>query len=453
LGYFAYLKTEKKSYLYLCGFFLGGALLTKYVANIFYVFFFAIPFLDYVIRQEKYSALGVSGYLKKRLRDYAILVSVSLLTYFIFLPAAWVDPKEILKATLFSQAFEKIWPFFAGIVLLATADTYLLKSKLFSPVLEKLAKNRQKIIFWTIAIFAASAVFCAVNTYLGMKWYDFETILASPKSSYLKTGFLGMFFSGFYPAIFGISPLALFGIIFYFFKIFQVLKKEKEVSFDSAIFFYFLLLMILYYLASAASQVGATVRYQIVLYPVLFMFASMGFHAFSQIEILKKYSAKPIIILTAFVLSLWSLNSIRPFYFSYASALLPENYVLNLKDMGDGSYEAAQYLNKLPDSSLKGIWTDKKGVCQFFYGRCYIGAELKEKDLEKIDYFVVSSGRQSRTSSINKNRLITQETDLAIYPLYSSDDFDFKLEIGGRAGNFIKVFSSSKIKKKETETR
>jgi 4-amino-4-deoxy-L-arabinose transferase-like glycosyltransferase len=54
LSYFTYLKEKKSSFLVFSGIFLGLSLLTKYVANILFIFFFGMIFLEYIFEKENY---------------------------------------------------------------------------------------------------------------------------------------------------------------------------------------------------------------------------------------------------------------------------------------------------------------------------------------------------------------------------------------------------------------
>jgi hypothetical protein len=135
----------------------------------------------------------------------------------------------------------------------------------------------------------------------------------------------------------------------------------------------------------------------------------------------------------------------RPFYFGYANFLLPEKYVLNLKDMGDGSYEAAQYLNALPNAKNLKIWTDKRGVCTFFQGNCS-GSLEGAKNGEHFDYFVISSGRESRTSRLTLSSFNGGNTQIIrLDKLYDMENVDWKLEIGARPNNFVKIINKDNI--------
>jgi 4-amino-4-deoxy-L-arabinose transferase-like glycosyltransferase len=441
IAYLAYLKSNGNKYLYFSGIFLGLAILTKYVANILYVFFFGLIFLEYVLNRFKYEKLGVANYFKKAFADYFIVVFFSLMTFYLLLPAAWVDINRVLEGTILSKAFYSIWPIFLGIIGLVLSDIFVFKNKIVSPLLNFLSKYRQILIIVFNFIFAALILLAFVNTYSGMKFFDFETILASPKTSKEFGGFLELILANVYSLIFGLAPLAFLAL--FFGNVSNISSKKK--SDDVAVWFtYITIFIILYYLASTIEGVSATVRYQILIYPLAMILAAIGIHKFISNEKLKKYIKPGFACLILLVSGAYSLNFIKPFYFSYASDLLPKQYVLNLKDMGDGSYEAADYLNKLPNAENLMVWTDKRGVCSFFVGNCMSGFDFK--DMPKFDYFVVSSGRESRTSKMTAGKVIEGDAmSKAINEIYSIDSYDYKLEIGERPNNFVKIISAEKM--------
>ncbi len=440
IAYLVYLKGYRNKYLYFSGIFLGLAILTKYVANILYVFFFGLIFLEYIMNREKYKSLGIANYFKKAFADYFVIVFFSLATFFLLLPAAWVSVERVLEGTILSKAFLPIWPVFLGIIGFILADILILKNKIISPILNFLSKYKSIIILVFNAILAVLIVLTLANTYSGMKFFDFEAILASPKTSKEFGGFLELILANIYSLIFGLAPLAFLALVYGNLKnIFS--KKTDNVS---VWFTYIAIFIIFYYLASTVEGVSATVRYQIIIYPLAMILSAIGIYRFTNSEKMKKYTKPGLIYLALLIFGIYSLNSIKPFYFSYASGLLPKQYVLNLKDMGDGSYEAAEYLNRLPNAENMVIWTDKRGVCSFFVGDCKSGFDFK--DLPQFDYFVVSSGRESRTSKMTAGKV--SEGDLMskeVNRIYSTDFYDYKLEIGGRPNNFVKIISADKV--------
>jgi len=440
--YFLYIKDKKNKDLYLSGVFLGLSLLTKYVANILYIFFLVLIFLNFLFNREKNAS--VREYFKKSFFDYIILVFFSLLTFFVLLPAAWVEPIKIFESTILSQAFEKFLPLFLIILFFIILDMVVLKNKIISFVFEYISKFNNLIFKFIVAAFSLISIFIITNVYFGTKWLDVEKILASPKTSFEFSNTLQLFLANFHSLLFGITPIVLLGMAYFLFKS----LKNKEVKKEFYYIFYLLIFIILYYLGSSFNEVSATVRYQIILYPLASIIAAFGLTEFyKNCDILEKY--KKITLTLLIVVSAFSVYMIKPFYFSYANFLLPKKYVLNLKDMGDGSYEAAQYLNSLPRAKDLTIWTDKRGVCQFFVGeKCHSTFSFEQKELNSFDFVVVTSGRESRTTNMILNRFygVSVKTP-RIDKIYKEEDFDFKLEIGGRPNNFIKVVSGDKLKK------
>lgn len=443
LSYFVYVKEKSDKYLYLSGILLGFSILTKYVANILYVFFFLAIFLEYIINKKNWEDIAVSDYFKRKFSDYLVIVFFSLFIFFLFLPAAWVNILRLSEGTILSKAFLKIWPFFIGIMALVLLDMRLLKSRLMSFILIFFEKRKSYLIKITCSIFILFIFSTLAVTYSHMKLYDLESILASPKTSGTTIGFVGLVLANFYSLIFAINPVALIALVSIpFLMIFS--KKDDE---NGQVYFFIILFILIYYIASSVENVSATIRYQIILYPMALIVAAAGINKFTETIIFKKYVSPSFSYVILIIISAYSLNFIRPFYFSYASDLLPRQYVLNLKDMGDGSYEAAQFLNSLPDAHNLIVWTDKRGVCAFFIGSCHSGFDF-DKNKTLFDYFVVSSGRENRTSKMTLNRVNGGNTTLfRLDKLYDIQDTDFKLEIGNRPNNFVKVISKEDFKK------
>jgi hypothetical protein len=221
-------------------------------------------------------------------------------------------------------------------------------------------------------------------------------------------------------------------------------KKEPDKNYFFS--FCLILFILIYYTASIFSDVSATIRYQIIIFPLAFILAGIGIYNFIQLSLVRKYLTRPVIYSVLILFSAYSLWSIKPFYFSYASDLLPPEYVLNLKDMGDGSYEAAEYLNHLPDAQNLSIWTDKRGVCSFFNGFCDGAINLTKKEAT-FDYFVVSDGRETRTSKMTLSRFNRGDDQVRLDKLYTMEDKDleWKLEIGGRPNNSVAIIKAEKI--------
>lgn len=259
LCYMVFQQEQKTKYLIATGIFLGLSLLTKYVANLLYVFFFALPFLEYILATEK---PPLKEFLKKAFRNYAFITAISLATFYALFPATWLHPKMLLEGTFLSKAFEKTWPFFVGLVALIALDTTLLKNKITEPILNFFSQHKQKLIFALGLIFLGLIIFVLADVYLGMKPFDLEGILSSPKGIGigevgLAKAATGAILANVYSLIFGLSPLVLF---FFIVALLGILKKEINLTIEKKAVIYFSLFILLYYLASTANDVIATVR-------------------------------------------------------------------------------------------------------------------------------------------------------------------------------------------------
>jgi len=443
LSYFVYLRKRNRAYLYWAGIFLGLSILTKYVANILYIFFFLMIFSEYIFNAEKYKELAMKKYIWESLVDYLFLVFSSLATFYVLYPAVWMKIDRLLTGTIFSQAFLPVYKPFLLAIFFVLADNLILSSRIVSFLLNLLAKVKKHILYLFIIIFLIATTIVLVDVYSGMKFFNFEIILASPKTSYLQAKFLGTFLTNFYPLIFGIIPLAFISAML---ALFWGIKKE-DVSDNRAsqIIFYSIAFILMYYLGSAVSKVVSIVRYQIMLFPLILIVAGIGFYWLSN-----RFGQKGKIafLIVAILINVYSLCRTYPFYMSYASSLLPQKYFLDIKDMGAGSYEAAQFLNSLPNSQNLTVWTDKRGLCAFFKGQCSSTFTASQLLKTHLDYVVVSSGRQKRTTGMVlplKSQPILVEEGKVFDKYYKQEEnMVFEVEINNRPDQYVKVFKAQK---------
>ncbi|EKE21080.1 MAG: hypothetical protein ACD_7C00362G0008 [uncultured bacterium] len=437
LAYLIFLKKETHFWLYASGILLGLSLLTKYVANILYIFFFSLIFLEYLFKN---SQENVFQYLKKSFIQFFSVILVSLVTFFLLFPETWVNLKKLFTGTILSQAFITIAPIFIALSLFLTFDTFVLKNRITQPILNFFFKNKRYLIFILSGLFLLFIVFTFLNTYLDMRWVDFENILSSPKTSHRLNSFLTIFSANFYPLIFASLPIVIFGL---FSTIYTTLNDRLRNKPETKITFYFITFILLYYFASTFNEVVSTIRYQVILYPLLLIISALGIYRLTRfIEYKYVFETASFVLL---ILGGVTLFNIKPHYLGYASFLLPENYIVDVKDMGDGSYEAAQYLNSLPDAEKLFVWTDKSGVCTFFIGKCdSFYDSLSFQTSPKIDYFIISSGRQSKILNVTQNK---NSLPYDFKKIYNSQKTEFYLHIGNREKNYIKVLKAENFKR------
>jgi hypothetical protein len=225
LSFFVFLKNGGRKYLVFSGFFLGLSVITKYVANILFVYFFLIFILEYIF--YAHSKVPIAKYLKKALANYLIIFTAAMATAFAFFPATWVKFSTLVNATIGNEVFESTWPLFLGIIGLAVIDGFIFKSKFSAVLLGFFAKH--KIIIAKIfgASFLSLSAFVILYIYDIISVFDLQKIIASPKGigeGNVLQKFAGALSADVYSLLFSVSPLVLFFILFAVGSIFR--KKE-----------------------------------------------------------------------------------------------------------------------------------------------------------------------------------------------------------------------------------
>lgn len=426
--------------LILSGIFLGLALLTKYVANFLILYFFGYIFLRYLLKQS--ADISFSDYLKQELRFFLLWLGTGLSVLYLLLPALWVEPARILSGTLLSQAFEKVAFLFIGLIVFILIDQYYWRARIMTVVMEYGRRAAWLMPRLIVGIFLLIVCIVLTNSMLGMPFMDFMSILASPKSTTQGNAFK-IFLTNFYPLLFGIPAIALLSVLIALFGIF--LKNSSAIIYGKEMLA-IVVFILLYFIGSTVNEVVLINRYQIVLYPLIGILAGIGFTLLmsrfkERFQLLKQWDNRYHIGFFFVSLCLCVILWRTPFPLSYASVLLPPAYTIDIKDMGSGSYEAAEYLNNLPDAHNLVVWTDKRGVCKFFVGTCLDGFNFSEIPSNELDYVVISTGRESRTERMLVNPYLLNDDGLIRFDTYyQKTDPVYELLINGRSGQFVRIF-------------
>ncbi len=438
LAYLVFLKRRHYRYLILSGVLVGLALLTKYVANFVIVFMIGLLFLEWLY-QETSRRSSLADYLKQSLSDLSILIFSALATFYILFPAVWVKPEKLITSTLYSQAFEKFAPLFIVLFILVGIDLTWNRTRGLSALLGFLERFRLWIGWLTGGLFVSASFFVLTNSWLGMNWYDFMSLLSSPKTVSGRTDIFGVFLANFYPLLFGLTPIILCGLLV---GASLVFRKDFFKADTRRLALYLILFILLYYVGATGNGVAMIVRYQIVLFPVAALLASLGIMTLFDHLILRQKLryAFPIFLSILTIIGVGTLVT-TPFPLSYASILLPSSYHTDVKDMGPGSYEAAMWLNTQPNATELIIWTDKDGVCKFFVGKCRRGfGNYDARRLEGLDYIVVSSGRESRTTKMIVGQVNSGVPAIRYDQYYRREAPVYEMYINDRLNHFVKIY-------------
>jgi len=440
--YFLYIRTKNVMWLYLTGIFLGLSLLTKYIANLLFIFFIIEIFTEAILLKVKKDDLH--HYFRQKSIDIAIIIFIALATFAILFPGVWLKPDRLLIGTLWSQAFLPVWKPFLAFIVILLSDHFFFHSKGFTWFIGLFQKISKFIYLIIPSLFIICLIFVLINAYLPTPLIDLETLLAAPKSNSLFS-ILAIFLSGFYAMIFSISPLILLGLLFGMIALFHA-RQDK---FPQFIIWHILLFALIYYIGSSISLIASTVRYQIVLYPLIFFVSAYGWY-WMTLRHTKKNSLYTTLTIVVLISSCYTLFTIKPHYFSFSSPLLPERYIVNPKDMGEGSYEAGTYLNSLPNAKDLKVWSDRNGPCVVFEGYCNASPHEKYFTVNgtDYDYYVISRGSEYRITYLTQERLKKVPTyPLRLDRLYdlAADQAIFETHPGDRSANYIRIIPGDAV--------
>ncbi len=438
LSLFVFLKNNERKYLILSGFFLGLSVITKYVANILFVYFFFVFLLEYIFYAHQ--KIPIAKYLKEAFVNYVVLFAVSMATAFVFFPATWVRFSALTKATIGNAVFSSTWPLFVGIIGLLAIDTFVFKARFSTIIFGFFAKYKSIIVKTFGVVFLFLSAFVFLHIYAHVHIFDLQAIISSPKGigqGNILRKYGGAISADLYSLLFSVSPLILIFILFAVINFF----RKKELKRETITAVYVIIFIFIYYLGSAVNAVTTTVRYQIMVYPLVFVVAAIGISQFLELKNIKKNIPLPAVYLASIIILFFSLQGVKPNFLAYASEILPKKFIVNLKGMGEGSFEAASYLNQLPNAHDMTIWSDKGAVCEAFAGKCFIDFKKKTFEENKFDYFVVSTDRRSRTLKLSGS--IKNIVDFK--NIYASNNYVFNDMIDNNPNDFVKVFKSSQF--------
>ncbi len=446
-AYFAFLSTRQQHNLLWSGFFFGMALLTKYVSNFLMIFLIALTPL---LMSGTCSLHTIRRNLLERLRPIFILFLIGIGTLFTLYPATWTRPDRLFKATFLSEASLTIGLPFLVFMTLAFADAFWWRHTLLHSLIATITQYKTHLFRGIGTIFLLCMTLVLSSVWLGIPFIDFPELLSSPKSSF---GFesvtpLTFFLANFYPLLFSQTPIVLIGVILGAFVLYRH-GDRAALALPLVSGFLFILS---YYIGATASQVLSISRYQIAVFPIACFIAAIGIQAIIT-PLTLKYPRKLNLIFLASALLIGSFSAsatllASPHYSSYSSPFLPHRFITEYTDMGDGLYEAADYLNNLPDATLLTIYTDRAPICRFFVGRCLTGFAntklLRQPIQEHYDYIIVHSNNRSRTSrfitpSIANPRIIRFDR------AYDFTHPEKTILINGRPGQNIKIIRADQL--------
>ncbi len=439
LSFIAYLETEEKKFVVLAPIFLGLSLLTKFVSVIFFPFLFLTTLIFYLLNIPKWKAnkMPIDKKIIRISIFYLTTIVGSLAVFSIFMPAVFIDKQLFFDYTIGYSSMKKILPVILILQFFLIFDATKLKNKLSLGIINFIPKKFEDIFRFLPLLLSLTFITVIINWNTNLFFLNPETIVqyATRSSAFTKDSlFLEKLLYQFYSFIFSLTPLVIIFLLFVWIK--QIFKKIN-MTFTSIIIQLFI---VVYYFALIMEKLPSTVRYSIILYPLASILASFGLYEFFSHNKLKNIN-KIYVSLAIIAISFLSLWQIKPFYFSYINSLLPEKYILS-GAWGYGGYEAAQFLNSLPDAKNLVVWSDYGGFSKFFQGTTYRRYILKE-EWKPVNYYVFTQqGKMMYDYWCNKRKNTCQRKYVPLNNFLETKTPVWEMYIGGRPDNFIKIYKA-----------
>jgi 4-amino-4-deoxy-L-arabinose transferase-like glycosyltransferase len=444
-SFLVFLKTKARRYIVITAVFTGLALLSKYSAIILFPFYFFLMIAFLLFAKDNDLNLSLKKMSSLFSAAFFIIIFGSAAILCLFLPALAINNKYI-NVFLATIPYKKTFFAIGGIpFILFLIDTFFLKNYL----LLKARKycNRYFFLFRAIPLFFLLLILTTISIRIFFPTLDIFIKIPFDLKNFenaryygISVGFFESFLLEWNPLIFSLTPIVLIGTIIFLVSSFW--KKEKDYIFFSITF---PIISIAYTLIFLFSDILITPRYGILLYPIFSFLAALGFSSLSDYFLKYRFTN---IIASFFIIaiSIFSLANIRPFYFNYSNFLLPKKSLIS-DSWGYGGYEAAQYLNNLPNAKNLTVWSDYYGVCEFFVGKC-LTAYTFDKETIRPDYYVLT--RRGKIRYMSRFDRWEEKSGLIAYKYYDSPSPAWQLFIDNRPENFIKIVKTDYLSSNNT---
>lgn len=451
-GFFSYvalLTTKEKKFIFLTGAFFGLALLSKYTANILFLFSLLFLFIHllYIEKISDYAPI-----LRKQYLYFLFILLSSWLLFALLMPAVFQKPEHFLSGTILSPVLKPIiWPLGIGITILL-CDLIFFRAKATGCCIVYFQKYRSFFYRIPAGILLFLVIFALVNAWTGTPFLSLENIKEesyfegelvfgqiSSENALIRT-VLGLSLQS-QNFIFSLSPLFLFIICTGW--LVMLLGKWR---FQSSVATIITITPLIFFSGGLLSDVFVNPRYAILLYPFFAFFGALTLATLIALltERYPKCKESSLWIITSTVILIsgaLSLSQTKPFYLTYENFLLPNKYFVT-DSWGYGSYEAAQFLNSQPNANNLLIWSDHSAVCQSFVGKCIRDYKIN-LDQTIPDYFVFSRRGSIRHPFIwdTKSNTIPKHPSEYYYEKMKNRP-EWTFIMNGRPKDFVSVVSA-----------
>ncbi len=387
-----YICRNPQSYIWIgtIGIFWGIALLSKYTANLLLLF---LPLYALMYITSKKTCIAATHTdTKDIIKAFLLSLCIALLLFTIFLPAAFITPGLFLKSTFLSPPIAPIIIPLGLIMSIFFCDIFFLNAyftKIFANFIQKYST-------WILRLCAIPLltliIIAIVNAWSTPQWIPLENLkeivdakkhLSFPMfaQAALPLALIGKIATESLSTFFAIHTLTL---VLFVSTLVAIIIRPKIFSKHFALYTTILVTPWIFFIGGLMADVFVTVRYGILLQPLIAIGTAIGIATF-----LEKSPYKIFVIAIGLIISIhaFTLTRSAPYLLIYHNIFLPQKFIVT-DAWGHGSYEAAQWLNQLPNAQSITVWSDRKGVCRHFIGRCTLRNKIQPDEMP--DYFVFS---------------------------------------------------------------
>ncbi len=440
-SYFAVLKFNQRRDLVMTILFTTLALLSKYTALILLPAFGLAYLIHFISQHNEDEAVALRASLTTGLRKLIVIAGASVGLLLLFVPAFLLDRKYAAEYLQTIPDKEVLLFSLAPIILIFLTDLFIFKARLLLALRDTMRRilpitRVLALFFLTLFIAVIVARSLLPNWSIYAIPFDIKDLTDARYHSSIPN-FFEAFFLEWNMIVFSVTPVLLVSLI----SLGLVALRKRTIA-DGPVLLAVLLYMLGFTLILIHSNILATARYAIILFPLLAVLGAFGLRELILWGEAQWPHFRSSVAITVILGSTASLITIYPFYANYANVLLPKDALI-ADAWGYGGYEAAQYLNMLPNATELTVWSDYYGVCEFFVGKCLTAYTFNGNEI-RPDYYVLTRRgearymsrfeRWERLSGLTAHRYYRQT---AIPPVWS-------LKIDDRPGNYIKVFKVEK---------
>lgn len=445
-AYLALARTNATRYVLLTGVFTGFALLSKYTSFTLFIFYILIS-INTLLFDKPLKNTPIATHITALFLRLAAIGAIAFGTFAIFLPAAVANPRIMISGIGQFLPDGMAVPVVLILVAALIGAWYIL-TRYGNRLLHTARAYATHIAIFISVLFFITIGFVLLNTWTGQRIIPFDNLRSAVYANeparfnfkpYIHSRAkvekrVKAYFTNAYPLTFSLTPVIFFAAIFG--GAWFTLHRHHA---DRRIRMFFVTLAtftLIYLLLTVKAKVIINVRYTILLYPLFAILAALVIdHLLTRYGKKVRYSTQWTVAFLL-VIGVGTLWHIAPFYFSYATNLLPRTFSIH-DSWGHGGYEAAHYLNSLPNAHNLIIYSNSNATCRFFVGTCLSSRKI---DLATVtpDYFVMNK----RDIIKERNRIIllnnpVPEKDADYYIKNLATKSVWHLYILNRPSNFV----------------